>query len=132
MKQKQAKNILTCYFFSDDDSDGAVTENESEGEDNEDLEGVFDPVPLDNSDLIPPDNPEDLPFSPVTDTPPSTTVTVDVHASADLDSNRDSTLTGWHVSLVRFFTCYLDLLFQLLYTLYVDKFCLNKNAIMYI
>ena len=125
MKQKQAKNILICYFFSDDDSDGAVMESESEGEDSEDLEGVFDPVPLDNSDLIPPDDPEDLPFSPVTDTPPSTTVTVDVHASADSDSNLDSTPTGWHVSLVRFFACYLDLLFRLPYTLYVDKFLLE-------
>ena len=117
MKQKQAKNILICYFFSDDDSDGAVTESESEGEDGEDLEGVFDPVPLDNSDLIPSDDLEDLPFSPVTDTPPSTTVTVDVHASANSDSNLDSTPTGRQVSLLRFFTCYLDLLFRLPYTL---------------
>ena len=76
-------------------------ESESEGEDGEDLGGCpLTPVPLDNSDLIPPDDPEDLPFSPVTDTPPSTTVTVDVHASVDADLNLDSTPTGWHVSLV--------------------------------
>ena len=81
MKKPAKKYIYLLLFFSDDDSDGAVMESESEGEDGEDMEGVFDPVPLDNSDLIPPDDPEDLPFSPVTDTPPSTTVTVDMHAS---------------------------------------------------
>ena len=95
------------------------------GKDSKDLEGVFNSVPLDNSDLIPPDDPEDLPFSPVTDTPLSTTVTVDVYASVESDSNLDSTPTGQHVSLVRFFTCYLDLLFQMPYTLYVDKFLLE-------
>ena len=106
--------MLICYLFSGDDSDNAdETESESEGEDGEDLEGVFDQVPLDNSNLIPPDdNPEDLPFSPVTDTPwekspPSTTmsVDVDVHASASADFNSylDSMPTGQHISYINIF-----------------------------
>ena len=106
--------MLICYLFSGDDSDNAdKAESESEGEDSEDLEGVFDQKPLDNSDLIPPDdNPGDLPFSPVTDTPqekspPSTTMSVDVDvhasASADFDSYLDSMPTGWHVSYIKIF-----------------------------
>ena len=102
--------VLICYLFSGDNSDDAdKAESESEGEDGEDLEGVFNQVPLDNSDLIPPDdNPEDLPFSPMTDTPqekslPSTTMSVDVDSSADFDSYLDSTPTGRHVSYVKIF-----------------------------
>ena len=114
MKQKILIFMLICYLFSGDDSDNAdKAESESEGEDGEYLEGVFDQVPLDNSNLIPPDdNPEELPFSPVIDTPwekspPSTTMSVDVDvhasASADFDSYLDSTPTGRHVSYVKIF-----------------------------
>ena len=48
------------------------------GEDSEDLEGIFDDVPLDNSDIQ--QVAEDTQLSPIPDTPPNTiTVDVDVH-----------------------------------------------------
>ena len=101
-------------------------DSESEGEDGEELEGVFDNVPLDNSDLIPPDIDEvfdDMPFNPVEEMPPITSqqlsppttvtspketantssrttmaVNVDVHVSSGMDFDLDRTPAGWHVS----------------------------------
>ena len=110
----------------------AVEDDESsktEGEDGDDLdlEGIFDNVPLNNLDLAQAENimldddleAENLPFSPLGDTPPPTsspacasppspgptqiTVAADVHHSPNLDL--DETPTGWHVSYI-FFTWY--------------------------
>ena len=97
-----SKKIHFIFFsvVGDDDS------SESEGEDGEDLEGIFDDVPMDNSDLAMADNIiDDLSFSPLGDTPPppppaltQMTVAADVHHSPNLDLDVDETLTGWHVS----------------------------------
>ena len=50
-------------------------DSESEGEDGEDLQGVFDAIPSDNSDPIPRGIDEvfdDLSFSPIEEMPPIT------------------------------------------------------------
>ena len=110
--------------------------SESKREDGEDLEDVFDNVPLDNSNLIPPDIDEvfdDMPFSPVEEMPPitsqqlsppttvtspretantssSTTMTynVDFHVSPGMDFDLYTTSTGPHVSWTRsiYFACH--------------------------
>ena len=103
-------------------------DSESEGEDGEDLQGVFDAVASDNSDLIPPGIDEvfdELPFSPIEETPPFTRqqpsqpatvtssrdtanirptveVSADVHVSVVTNFDLDTTPTGWHVSYTRF------------------------------
>ena len=103
-----SKKIHFIFFsvVGDDDS------SESEGEDREDLEGIFDDVPMDNSDLAMADNIiDDLSFSPLGDTPPpptpasppppaptQMTVAADVHHSPNLDLDVDETPTGWHMS----------------------------------
>ena len=108
----------------------------AKGEDGEDLEGVFDNVPLDNSNLIPPDIDEvfdDMPFSPVEEMPPITSqqlsppttvtsprktantsssttmaVNVDVYVSSGMDFDLYTTPTGPHVSWTRsiFYACH--------------------------
>ena len=126
-KINQAKNVYLLFEFTDDLDDKEM-DSESEGEDGEDLQGVFNAVPSDNSDLIPPGIDEvfdGLPFSPIEETPPvtrqqpsppatvtssrdtaniSTTVEVsaDVHVSAGTNFDLDTTPTGWHVSYTRF------------------------------
>ena len=69
-------NIFT--WFTDKDDDNEDESSESKGEDGKDLEGIFDDVPLDNSDIQ--QAADDTQFSPILDTPPNTiTVDVEVH-----------------------------------------------------
>ena len=98
----QAKNTFVLSLVVEDDES-----SESEGEDGEDLdlEGIFDNVPLDNSDLAWAENlmlddleAENLSLSPLAETPPPPTpasppapaptqiaVAADVHHSPNLD-----------------------------------------------
>ena len=110
-------HLLFFPFISDVEDDES---SESKGEDGQDLdlEGIFDNVPLDNSDLAQADNlmlddleAENLPFSPLIDMPPAPapasppppvptqiTVAANVHHSPNLELDLDETPTGWHVS----------------------------------
>ena len=136
-------------------------DNESEGEDGEDLQGVFDAVPSENSDLIPPCIDEvfdELPFSPIEETPPvtrqqpsppatvtsskdtaniSTTVEVsaDVHVSVGTNFDLDATPTGWHVSysLLDFHLPLNNELINLFWLPFkLINFCLTQNILLYL
>ena len=77
--KKYSTKIYNIFaWFIDKDDDDEDESSESEGEDGKDLEGIFDDVPLDNSDIQ--QVADDTQFSPISDTPPTSTntITVDV------------------------------------------------------